>query len=473
MNEDSPWTATVGARALLVGVHLPQTTEAELHSSLDELARLAKTLGLDVIGRLTQGRPDTRAATVLGQGKLMELARWTGGPGVVASGAAKRKGSGGAGDDEGDEGEEAAEDAADAALALQEAMSLPEDERAQVVLFDHDLTPSQLRNLESVTGVEVLDRSSVILSIFQRHARTREARLQVEIARLVYLAPRLRATGAGVERQRGGIGGKGAGESALELDRRRVRDRIAELRHELVAVSRESDLRRSRRAQRDTLALVGYTNAGKSSLMRALTGSEVYVQDQLFATLDTTVRVLQPETRPRLLVSDTVGFIKKLPHDLVASFRSTLAEARDAALLLHVVDAADVAWRSQLQVTIDVLAELEAGDTPSLLVFNKADLLTDEEIEALKAERPDAIILSARRPEDITALHQRVVAFFERDMEEAEFFVPYRHQKMVHTLHETARVLSETHENAGTRVQILAPAATIATLRDTLKKLGA
>src|SRR5204862_6499600 len=180
---------------------------------------------------------------------------------------------------------------------------------------------------------------SVILAIFQRHARTREARLQVEIAALSYLAPRLRASGAGTERQRGGIGGKGAGESSLELDRRRIRDRIAELKQELAAVEREGLTRRSRRIREDTVALVGYTNAGKSSLMRALTGSDVLVEDKLFATLDTTVRALRPATRPRVLVSDTVGFIKKLPHDLVASFKSTLDEALEASLLLFVVDA--------------------------------------------------------------------------------------------------------------------------------------
>ncbi|MCA9848938.1 MAG: GTPase HflX, partial [Dehalococcoidia bacterium] len=194
---------------------------------------------------------------------------------------------------------------------------------------------------------------------FQRHARTREARLQVEIARLAYDAPRLRESGGGGDRQRGGIGGKGAGESSLELDRRRIRDRIAELRRELEGISKEDAVRRARRVERgDTVALVGYTNAGKSSWFRRLTQGDVYVADELFATLDTTVRRLQPETRPPVLVSDTVGFIKKLPHDLVASFRSTLDEAREASVLVHVVDVSDAAWREQLQVTRDVLAEL-------------------------------------------------------------------------------------------------------------------
>src|SRR5690606_1278286 len=235
----------------------------------------------------------------------------TGGTGVVPSGATKKKRK----IDEAEEPSDGAE---------------PEDgepaERASVVLVDHDLSPTQARNLERATGATVLDRTSVILSIFQRHARTREAKLQVEIARLVYEVPRLRESGGGADRQRGGIGGKGAGESGLELDRRRVRDRIAELREELKSIAGEAGVRRARRAEIPTIALVGYTNAGKSSWMRALTGGEAYVADKLFATLDTTVRALVPETRPRILVSDTVGFIKKLPHDLVASFRSTLEE---------------------------------------------------------------------------------------------------------------------------------------------------
>jgi GTP-binding protein HflX len=330
--------------------------------------------------------------------------------------------------------------------------------QANTVLVDHDLTPSQMRNLEKATGVEVLDRSMVILSIFQRHARTREARMQVEIARLAYMAPRLREASAGQDRQRGGIGGKGAGESALELDRRRIRDRIAELKRELEDVKREADVRRGRRAQTDTqtVALVGYTNAGKSSLMRALTGDQVYVADQLFATLDTTVRALKPETRPRTLVSDTVGFIKKLPHDLVASFRSTLEEAKEASLLLHVVDAADPAMRDQLQVTREVLQQIGAGDNPSLLILNKTDNLSEAEQIALRAEFPGAVLMSARSTEDVAQLHAQLVAFFERDMLEESILIPYDQQRGVGLLHERCRVLDETYEADGTRVRVRA-----------------
>jgi GTP-binding protein HflX len=288
----------------------------------------------------------------------------------------------------------------------------------------------------------------------------------VEIARLSYLAPRLREASGGGDRQRGGIGGKGAGESSLELDRRRIRDRIAELRRELEEVKREADVRRSRRFDSDvnTVALVGYTNAGKSSLMRALTGDEVYVADQLFATLDTTVRVLKPATRPKILVSDTVGFIKKLPHDLVASFRSTLQEAQEASLLLHVLDAADAAFRDQFQVTREVLLEIGAGDRPSRVILNKADQLSDDARAALRAEFPDAILMSARSPADIAALHAQLVDFFEQDMEEAQFVVSYQEQRKVALLRERCRVLSEQYDEDGAHIRVRAQKAVLAQL---------
>ncbi|MCK5796288.1 MAG: GTPase HflX [Deltaproteobacteria bacterium] len=485
-------------RAVLVSVVLPDVTDAQSRASLDELERLASTLGLSAVARLTQRRETTGAASVLGAGKLRRLARYTDGSGVVPLGAAKRrKGTPPKEDDArradeflGDdslasqsEGERHAndEDFDDASLDAyvfgdegdEGADPLPGDEadaasRARVVLFDHDLTPSQLRNVEGATSAEVLDRSSLILRIFQRHARTREAKLQVEIAHLKYLAPRLRATGASRDRQRGGIGGKGAGESALELDRRRVRDRIAELEQRLVIVRREANTQRARRSVRQTIALLGYTNAGKSSLMRRLTGSEVLVQDQLFATLDTTIRQLKPATRPPILVSDTVGFIKKLPHDLVASFRSTLEEARDAALLLHVVDASDPDWRAHVEVTRSVVGEVGAGENPTLMVFNKADRLDTAARLALAEDHPDAIVMSALRPSDISALYARIVTFFERKMVDEELFVPYTQQRLVHIIHESCRVLGEVHDEVGTRIAVRAAPALIDELRKSI-----
>jgi GTP-binding protein HflX len=447
------------SRAVLVSVQLPGVSDEAIGASLDELERLAQTLGLRVIARLTQRRPGTTTPAVLGAGKLKQLARLTGGTGCVPGGATRRrKGAMPAEDLEADDdlvGEGSAERAA--------------CDRATVVLVDHDLTPSQLRNIEGATGAQVLDRSSAILDIFQRHAHTREARLQVEIARLSYVAPRLREARGGGDRQRGGIGGKGAGESALELDRRRIRDRIAELREELAGVQRDAEVRRDRRSRLNAVALVGYTNAGKSSLMRGLTASDVLVEDQLFATLDTATRVLQPPTQPRILVSDTVGFIKQLPHDLVASFRSTLEEARSAALLLHVVDAADAAWRSQFRVTREVLGELGAGETPSLVLLNKADRLEDQSRDALVAEMPGAIVMSALSPADVTALRDQIVDFFERGMVEAELFVEFRDQRLVHTIYQACRVLGEVHEATGTRLSVRAPGPILDDLRGVIE----
>jgi GTP-binding protein HflX len=444
MSQDRP------PRAVLVGVQLPEIDDGEHASSLAELGRLAKTLGLNVVGRITQKRSGLAAAAVVGEGKLKELADLTGGSGVVPSGvpAHRRRGR---------EVEGAAEEP-------------PADgeEKASVVLVDHDISPSQARNLERATGAEVLDRTAVILEIFQRHARTREARLQVEIARLAYMAPRLRESGGGRDRQGGGIGGKGAGESQIELDRRKVRDRIAELRRELGAIEKESATRRRRRAAQPTVAIVGYTNAGKSSLMRALTASEILVADQLFATLDTTVRALQPETRPRILVSDTVGFIKKLPHDLVASFRSTLQEARDAALLLQIADASDPAFPAQLEVTREVLAEIDAADVPRMLVLNKIDKVDAERRAALAASHPDALLLSAKSPADIAALRERIVAFFELDMVEDEIVVPYSRQKLVGEIHASCRVLDEVYDDSGARLRVRGHPEVVARLRATL-----
>jgi GTP-binding protein HflX len=442
--------------AVLVGIQLQGVSDEALASSLDELARLTKTLGLQVIGRVTQKRRSLGDANVLGGGKLKELAQYTGGRGYVRKFAPP--GSRAASEDEDEELDEEGETDGEGG---------DEPKRAITVIVDHDLTPTQMRNLEHSTGVEVLDRSMVILSIFQRHARTREAKTQVEIARLVYMAPRFRETRADTERQRGGIGGKGAGESALELDRRRTRDRIAELRRSLVSVQREAETQRSRRSgtATQTVALVGYTNAGKSRLMRALTNDSMYVADQLFATLDTTVRLMVPETRPRILVSDTVGFIKDLPHDLVASFRSTLAEAKDADLHLHVVDAADPALRNQHDVTRQVLSGICAEDHPRLLILNKCDKIDEAKRQSLAAEFPDAITMCAKSPEDVLRLHGHIRDFFERGMEEEEFLIPYDQQAKVALLHERCRVLDERYDEDGARVRVRAPASLLGGLR--------
>ena len=460
-------------RAVLVGVQLPDMTAEQHAASLAELRRLTRTLGASVIATVSQRRSALAHAAVLGTGKLRDLGHFTGGSGIVPVGPQKKRSrldrrAGEATDAE--SRKDSSEDPADADEGGEaaEADELPEAERANLVIVDHEITPSQARNLERATGVAVLDRTALILEIFQRHARSREARIQVEIARLQYMAPRLRDQGVKHDRQRGGIGGKGAGESSLELDRRKVRDRIAELRHELASVEQTRGVRRARRAEELRVALVGYTNAGKSSWMRDLTGSEVLVEDKLFATLDTTVRVMQPETHPRILVSDTVGFIKKLPHDLVASFRSTLDEALEASLLVHVADGSDPDLPAQLETTRRVLEEIGAGEVPNLLVLNKSDRFDPALAEQLALEHPDGLLLSALRPADVGVLRAAIVSFFERDMIDGELFLPYGRRALLPEIHRHARVLEEKHDESGTLFRLRTHPETLARLRSLL-----
>jgi GTP-binding protein HflX len=448
-------------RAVLVGVQLPDASDLEHATHLTELRRLVHTLGYETVATLSQRRATTGAGTVLGAGKLKELAKLTGGPGVIASGAADRTSKArerweteAAEEGEAEEAETADVDGAG------EAPPVVVGEKPTVVVVDHELSPGQLRNLEKATGAMVLDRTGVIVDIFHRHARSREARMQVEIARLKYLAPRLRESAGRSERQQG----QGAGDTAVELDRRKIRDRLAELRAGLVAVQRDQDHRRFARRDQLRVALVGYTNAGKSSLMRALTGSEVLVADQLFATLDTTVRALHPESHPRVLVSDTVGFLQQLPHDLVASFRSTLDEALEASLLLYVVDASDPACQAQLRVTREVLRDIGAAEVPSLLLLNKVDRLDEAARRALGERYPGAVLLSAHAPEDVVALRRSVLDFFEARMVEADLLIPYASQGRVREVYESARVLSETFGEAGRSVRVRSTPAAIAKL---------
>ena len=278
------------------------------------------------------------------------------------------------------------------------------------------------------------------------------------------MAPRLRESSAGGGRQQG----PGAGESTLDLDRRKIRDRLSELKDQLEVLQRDSDQRRSARRDQLRVALVGYTNAGKSSLMRALTGSQVLVEDKLFATLDTTVRVLQPETRPRVLVSDTVGFIKQLPHDLVASFRSTLAEALEASLLLFVVDASDPTYEAQLAVSQGVLHEIGADAVPSRLVLNKMDRVDDATRAALLERHPEAITLSAHAPADVAALRETIIGFFEEAMVEDTLVLPYARQGMLGEVYESARVLSEDYNESGRVLRVRGLPGAIARLQRSL-----
>jgi GTP-binding protein HflX len=419
-------------RAIVAAVQLASVSDLEFEASLTELSQLAKTLGLEVAGTLTQKRAQFDQTAYFGEGKREELRH------LVRNG--------------------------DTVLA-------------EMVLVDHEISPSQARNLEKEVDCEVMDRTMVILEIFHRHARSRAARAQVEIARLGYMAPRMREAAklAGPQgRGRSGVGGRGASESRTELDRRKIRDRISELEKELAAMGAERKTQRARRQERPGLArvaLVGYTNAGKSTLMRALTGNEVLVADKLFATLDTTVRALHPEGVPRVLVSDTVGFIKNLPHGLVASFKSTLDEALEASLLAHVVDASDPGFERQLAVTEQVLDEIGAKGVPRMLVFNKIDRGGDE--TALRARYPGCIVMSARRESDVGRLRDAIRAFFMRDLVETELFLPWTAQRLRGEIFANCQVLEERPGNDGATFRVRGEPEALQRLREQLGRAPA
>ena len=434
--------------AVVAAVQLPNVSDSEFAASLAELRDLAKTLGYTISATFTQNRTSFDTTAYLGTGKREEIRSFVD-----------------------------SEPAPVAFEKMPQAAADPEAGKIDVIFVDHEISPSQARNLEKEVGCEVMDRTMVILEIFHRNARSRAARAQVEIARLGYMAPRLREAAklAGPQgRQRSGVGGRGAGESHTELDKRKIRDRIADLQQEIAAMDIERGTQRARRQERQGLAsvaLVGYTNAGKSTLMRALTGSDVLVENKLFATLDTTVRTLQPESRPRVLVSDTVGFIKNLPHDLVASFKSTLEEALDAALLLHVIDASDPGFARQLAVTDKVLAEIGAQDVPRLRVFNKIDPVGNaaaqaERAAALRAQFPDCIVMSARQADDIALLHAAIVGFFQQGLAEAELFLPWSAQQSRNEIFANCQVLKERADAAGAFLHVRGERKTIQDLNE-------
>ncbi len=442
--------------AVVAAVQLPSVTDMEFEASLSELREMAKTLGFEIVRTFIQKRSSFDTTAYLGVGKRQEIHHFVNHEAEYAE--------------------------------LAEVAHSPQGANANVceieaILVDHEISPSQARNLEKEVGCEVMDRTMVILEIFHNNARSRAARAQVEIARLGYMAPRLREAAklAGPQgRQRSGAGGRGGGESHTELDRRKIRDRIAELQQEIVAMDVERQTQRARRQERQGLAgvaLVGYTNAGKSTLMRALTGSDVLVANKLFATLDTTVRALHPESVPRVLVSDTVGFIKNLPHGLVASFKSTLDEALDASLLLHVIDASDPGFERQLEVTDKVLAEIGADVLPRLRIFNKIDHVgdaaaQDECTAALRAQYPDCVVMSARRPDEVAGLRQRIVAFFQQDLVETELFLRWSAQQLRGDIYANCEVLEERADGEGAFFRVRGEADMLARLRERFEQAG-
>ena len=447
--------------AVVASVQLPGVSDVEFEASLTELRELAKTLGFTVTRTFTQKRSGFDSSAYLGVGKRQEIRRFVNGEPGDAS-------------EPGREPQNPLHRLSNFVDGLDDAVSA---DPIDVIFVDHEISPSQARNLENEVGCQVMDRTMVILEIFHRNARSPAARAQVEIARLGYLAPRLREAAklAGPQgRQRSGVGGRGAGESHTELDKRKIRDRIAELQKEIAAMDVERKTQRARRQAHQGLAsvaLVGYTNAGKSTLMRALTGSEVLVANKLFATLDTTVRSLYPESVPRVLVSDTVGFIKNLPHGLVASFKSTLEEALDASLLLHVIDASDPGFERQIETTEQVLSEIDAQDVPRLRIFNKIDHVGDAAAQAeceaaLRAAYPGCIVMSARRPGDVAKLHTAIVAFFQQDLVEAELFLPWSAQQLRGEIFARCEVLEERADDEGAFFRVRGEQATLDSLRE-------
>ncbi|NOX38762.1 MAG: GTPase HflX [Calditrichaeota bacterium] len=397
---------TAHEKAILVGVILPRQTRWEVEENLSELQLLARTAGVQVVDKIMQDRDRINPTYFIGSGKVEQLAQLVKMHGVTA------------------------------------------------VIFDDDLTPAQVRNLEKATGVKIIDRSTLILDIFAKHARTREAKTQVELAQLQYLLPRLTRQWTHLSRQVGGIGTKGPGETQLETDRRLIRKRIEFLRKELSKIDQQRSIRRKRREGIFKASLIGYTNVGKSTIMNLLSNAGVTVEDQLFATLDSTVRRVWLDRDHQILLSDTVGFIRKLPHHLVASFKSTLDEVRDADLLLHVVDISHPQFKEQIQTVNHVLQEIGVADKPVLMIFNKIDRLKEKHIiGALKAEFPGSVFISAARHIQIEYLKRVLIDFIEKHYVEGEVVIPLQFSGLISLVHDLGIVESENFSDSVVTIQ--------------------
>lgn len=398
---------------VLVGVH-PQGATEDAENSLRELAALAETAGAVVLDGVLQRRPHPDPATYVGRGKAEELRDI-----VAAVGA-------------------------------------------DTVIADTELAPSQRRALEDVVKVKVIDRTTVILDIFSQHAKSREGKAQVELAQLEYLLPRLRGWGDSMSRQAGGqvgaggagMGSRGPGETKIELDRRRIRTRMAQLRRQIRDFAPARDAKRAER-RRNTIpsvAIAGYTNAGKSSLLNRLTSAGVLVENALFATLDATVRRAEAEDGRVYTLTDTVGFVRNLPHQLVEAFRSTLEEVGQADVIVHVVDGAHPDPAAQLATVRDVIGDVGARDLPEIVVFNKADLLDDDARLLLRGLQPDAVFASSRTGEGVAELRATIEAALPLPAVEVHALVPYDRGELVSAIHEHGLILAEEHEEQGTAV---------------------
>ncbi|HEV8621597.1 MAG TPA: GTPase HflX [Actinomycetota bacterium] len=411
------WTPRVRERAVLVGVG-----RGIDWSDLDELAALADSAGAEPVSRIVQTRSDPDPATFVGKGKLEEIHRT-----VYSTGA-------------------------------------------DAVILDDELTPGQLRNLEGRLGTKVIDRTALILDIFALHARSREGKAQVELAQLNYLLPRLRGWGEAMSRLGGGIGTRGPGETKLEVDRQHIKRRISKLRRDIKDLARTRDVKRARREGSgiQQIAIAGYTNAGKSTLMNALTEAGVLVADQLFATLDPTIRRIALPGGRHATISDTVGFVSKLPHDLVEAFRSTLEEVTRADLVLHVADASSPEVEQQVEAVRSVLGEIGAGAIPEVLALNKVDVLSEMDRERATRRFPDAVALSALTGEGTEALLERVALEVPRPPVEVTLLVPYGRDEVIARLYRDAEVLGTEAGPEGTLVRARVGDRELATVGDYL-----
>ena len=395
-------------RAIVVGIVTADVRREQAAEYLDELTLLADTAGADVIHRVVQERAAIDPAFYIGKGKVEQIA------------------------------------------------TLAADDDISLIIFDDDLTPAQIKNLEEKIERKIVDRSGLILDIFASRARTSEARTQVELAQLEYLLPRLTRQWTHLSKQYGGIGTKGPGETQIETDRRLVRTRISHLKENLDRISRQRATRRRRRKDSATAALVGYTNAGKSTLMNALADSDVFVENRLFATLDTTTRKVTIAPNSSVLLSDTVGFIRKLPTHLVASFKSTLEEVVEADLLLHVVDISHAGFEEHIEVVKKTLEDLGAGQKPVLYVFNKTDAVEDRSIiKQLAVRFVPSLAISAQRGINLVTLRERISELLRRSRGEEDYILPYEKQSVLEEipLHGTIVATSYTEEHIHIRVR--------------------
>jgi GTP-binding protein HflX len=415
-------------RVVLIGVWA-EGSLASAENSLRELSRLAETAGSEVLDGLIQRRSRIDAATYVGSGKARELA------GIVAAAG------------------------------------------ADTVICDGELTPSQLRNLEGVVRVKVIDRTALILDIFAQHARSREGKAQVELAQLQYMLPRLRGWGESLSRQAGGrvaggggIGTRGPGETKIETDRRRLRARISRLQKDITAMSTGRKVQRGQRRRRDvpSVVIAGYTNAGKSSLLNVLTGAGVLVEDALFATLDPAVRRAETPSGRTFTLTDTVGFVRHLPHQLIDAFRSTLEETAEADLILHVVDGSDAEPEAQIAAVRAVLAEIGAGHVPELVVVNKIDSADPVVLQGLRAREPGSLSISAKTGAGLAALRDAIEAALPRLDVQVKLTIPYSRGDLVARAHAEGEVLATEHSADGTLLEARVPPGLAAKLEAAL-----